>query len=127
MFRSMLRKCMLFLGIFLLSGNLALASVPRCSVLKEIWGATQERLDRSEEMALSCHEPAPTKDSGEGSLSDPGLCQCHLLSCLVYTVPTFAPDTYIRFIPSSERVLMFPFRMFISDNVLDIEAPPPRV
>ncbi len=127
MFRSMFRKFMLFLGIFLLSGNLALASVPRCSVLKDIWNTAQERLDKSEEMAYSCHEPAPANNPTEDRVSDPGLCQCHLLSCLVYTLPTFAPNSYIRFIPSSEQVLVFPLQVFISDNVQDIEAPPPRV
>ncbi len=125
--RSMLRKFMLFLGIFLLSGNLALASVPRCSVLKEIWNATQERLNKSDEMAVSCHEPASEQADSQASLSDPGLCQCHLLNCLVYTLPTFAPDSYIRFIPSSEKLLVFPFQVFVSDHVLDLEAPPPRV
>lgn len=127
MFGTMFRKLMLFLGIILLSGNLVLAPVPRCSLVKEVWSSLQEQPDRAGTLEMSCHQSA-SKAQHEGSqLMEPGLCQCHLLSCLVFTLPSVITEHDYRFVPTSERVLVFPFRTVIATHSVDVEGPPPRV
>lgn len=126
MFRTMFRKFMLFIGIFLLSGNLVLASVPRCSLVKEVWNSLQDTPDKPTKYEMSCHQPAP-KPAQEGARwVEPGLCQCHLLSGLVYALPPVITERDYRFVPTSERVLVFPLRTVMASNTRDVESPPPR-
>ena len=117
---------MLFLGMFLLSGNLVLASVPRCALVKEVWSSLQDTPDKPAKLEMSCHQPASKPAHKGAQLMEAGLCQCHLLSCLVFTLPTVITERDYRFVPTSERVLVFPSRTVIASNILEVEAPPPR-
>lgn len=121
------KKFMLFLGIAVLGCNLAISSVPRCDVLFSLWSGAQERLDETAPAGFPCHEATAPKPTSGPAIEDFSLCQCTLLNCLGFTLPSFEPASYIAFVASTERQLLFPWSAFIADNIMDIEVPPPRV
>jgi hypothetical protein len=122
-----LKKSVLFLGILVLGCNLAISSVPRCDVLFSIWNDARERLSEPAPAGFSCHEATAPEPATGPAIEDFSLCQCTLLSCLAFTLPSFEPESYIAFVPANERQLLFPWSGLIADHIKDLEAPPPRV
>jgi hypothetical protein len=122
-----MKKFMLFLGIAVLGCNLAISSVPRCDVLFSLWNDAQERLTKAAPEGFSCHETTGPKPTSGPAIDDFSPCQCALLNCLVFTLPSFEPASDIAFLASTERQLVFPWSALIADYILDLEAPPPRV
>lgn len=104
-----------------------LASVPRCGFVKEVWSSLQDTPDKLAKVEMSCHQSASKPADKGAQLMEAGLCQCHLLSCLVFTLPDVVTERDYRFVPTSERVLVFPSLTVMASNILEVEAPPPRV
>jgi len=121
-----LKKFMILLGIVVLGCNLAISSVPRCDVLFSIWNGAHERLSEPAPAGFSCHEATAPEPTSGAAIQELSLCQCALLNCLAFTLPSFEPDSFIAFVPATERQLLFPWSGLIAEFITDLEAPPPR-
>ncbi|WP_141734388.1 hypothetical protein [Oligoflexus tunisiensis] len=115
------------LGLLVLALNVVLVSIPRCELILSFFLHHEQHELAHGDVMESCHHSDGPVDAQSPALTAERLCECSILSFMAFHAPALNLHEHVAFRIQSERLLIFPWKAFLSDFQPLPEPPYPKV
>lgn len=123
---SFWQRSFMRVGLLVLALNIVLVSIPRCDTILAVFQYHGILAPETAAEGESCHDTTVPSDGKSKAWTSHRICECSVLQFMAFHMPELNLNEHVAFRIQSERLLTFPWSVFLSDFQVLIDPPYPK-